>query len=73
MKITITRTRDRVEFYNGMEFLAGVDSSIIPPKGAYINISGQTWKVVKITYSLDPTERVSERSLKASIELKPTY
>jgi len=62
--------RDRVEFYDGEQLLAGVDSSIVPPKGSYISILGKTWKVQRVTYALDHAAKMFERSMRANVELK---
>lgn len=63
--------RDRVEYYNGnrpQPFLI-MKSSIVPPKGSFINIQKQVWKVVHVSYQIDYAGQPHEYT-RASVNLK---
>jgi len=64
------RLEDSIEFYNGDTLVAKVDSAMVPPKGAYISIRGQTWEVVRVTFALDYADNPVGKSMRANVDLK---
>ena len=60
---------DKIEFYNGSECIAHVESSMVPPKDSLISIKKETWRVVAITYSLDYSEDRRGKLMCANIAL----
>lgn len=60
---------DRVEYYLGDRLLIALDSSIVPPSNALINIAGTTYSVRRITYAIDYSASVSERRMRANVDL----
>ena len=65
--------RDRIEFYVGgvsKGLFAFVESSHAPGRGDKVNIRGETYTVRGRSYSLDQSERISERSMCCVVVLK---
>lgn len=45
--------KDRIEFYDGNNLVAAINSAMVPPTESKISIRGATWEVVSVTYALD--------------------
>lgn len=63
---------DIIEFYrNGVgQVLTSVRSSMIPPTGAMISIRGITYRVSRVTYAADYSDKApSERQMRACVDL----
>jgi hypothetical protein len=61
--------KNKIEFYDGDNLIAVVDSAIVPPVGSKINIRKKTWMVDGITYALDHASMISERCMRANVDL----
>ena len=61
--------QDVIEFYHGGKLITRVRSSMVPVVGSKINIMGETFSVVNITYACDFAENTITRYMRANIYL----
>lgn len=67
----MTSHRTVVEFYGpGGELLTVVATSMVPTKGAFINIRKVTYQVSAVTYAVDHADH-PEKSMRANVDLTP--
>lgn len=63
------QNRDKIEYYNGDELVASVESAMVPAVGSRIIIRNKTWAVARVTYTLDHADEMHERGMRANVDV----
>lgn len=60
-----------VEFYEqkSPKMLVSVESAMVPTIGSMISIKGVTWEVSYISYSIDHSDNILEKRMRANVEV----
>jgi hypothetical protein len=68
----LNKAGTRVEFCTkgsrkNLAVLSGVGA--VPRQGEFVNIRGETWRVVRVTWAVDQADKIGETELRANVEL----
>lgn len=64
---------DTLEFFEAdsqRPFLI-VDSSLRPSEGELVNIRGETWKIVGVSFAVDYADEINERKMRCNVIVAP--
>ncbi len=61
----------QIEFYIGPadKHIAVLDDGAVPREGELINIKGATYRVFRVTWTVDHADRIPGATLRANVEL----
>lgn len=62
--------KDRIEFYDGNNLVAAINSDMVPPTESKISIRGVIWEVVSVTYALDHADSIGDSRMRANVDLE---
>lgn len=60
---------DIIEYWNGDNLVVAVNASMVPAVDSFINIQGTTWKVEKVTYTVDHSNSPQLKHMRANVDL----
>lgn len=63
----------RVEFYiSGQErgLIVALDAEAVPRKGEFVSISGNTWRILRVTWAVDHSDDPRHKQLRAVVEME---
>ena len=66
------KNNDKVEFYNGKNLVAAVNSSMVPPIGSYISIRKKTWEIVAVSFAVDHADERAECGMRCNVDVQAT-
>lgn len=67
--------KDVIEYYavDGENLVCTVQSNMVPTVGSFINISGKTWKVINVTYTVDHSDNQLKKHMRANVDLTSKF
>ncbi len=65
----------KIEFYIGSssKSIVSLTDSAVPREGEFVNIKKITYEVLHVTWAIDHCDKLTEKLLRANVELKKAY